>query len=293
MKLLNAALRQATLALLLAALVGAQAPAPPRTVVVPVLNMYSSASIDADVVSQAIYATTVNVVDEQEGWAKIRTPDDYTGWVESASLVTLPRATPYASGKDVIVVQSLFAHVYREPSVTKHAPLVTVPFETRLEVGGTAEADGWHAVRLPDGRTAFVQKGDVAAPGATLSIEQVIALSRRFLGVPYTWGGTSSYGYDCSGFMQMLMRQRGYSIPRDAGPQSKWSGSAPIERPGLKPGDLLYFGSSPERVTHTGMYIGDGKFINATTYTTPMVRIDDLNEPRWSKLLVGARRITP
>ena len=296
MKPLNAVpvLRRLACLLLLSAAAAAQPVTPPRTVIHPVINMYSSATLDADVVSQAIYATTVNVLEEKESWTRIRTPDDYTGWVESAALVTLASPTPYASGRNVVRVRSLFAHLYRETSVTKHAPILTVPFETRLELDVTAQdAEGWFAVRLPDGRTAFVQNGDVAAPGPPLSVDQTIALARRFLGVPYTWGGTSSYGYDCSGFVQMLMRQRGYSMPRDAGPQARWSGLAPVEKTELKAGDLLYFGSSEERITHTGMYIGDGQFINATTYDTPMVRIDNLNEPRWTRLLVATRRVRP
>ena len=101
----------------------------------------------------------------------------------------------------------------------------------------------------------------------------------RFLGLPYTWGGTSSFGYDCSGFSQMLQRRRGILMPRDAQPQADWDGVRAVERrEELQPGDLLYFGSSPKKITHTGVYLGDGKFINATTHETPMVRIDDLND---------------
>jgi cell wall-associated NlpC family hydrolase len=58
----------------------------------------------------------------------------------------------------------------------------------------------------------------------------------------------------------------------------------------VAPGDLLYFGSSDKKITHTGIYLGDGKFIDATTYQTPVVRIDDLNEERWTRLLVAIRR---
>jgi gamma-D-glutamyl-L-lysine dipeptidyl-peptidase len=119
----------------------------------------------------------------------------------------------------------------------------------------------------------------------------MLALSRKFLGLPYTWGGTSSYGYDCSGFVQMLERRRGILMPRDAQPQADWSGVEPVDRKNLEPGDLLYFGSSAKHITHTGMYLGEGKFINATTHLTPMVRIDDLNEEYWTRLLVAARRV--
>jgi len=56
-------------------------------------------------------------------------------------------------------------------------------------------------------------------------------------------------------------------------------------------GDLLYFGSSPKKITHTGVYMGEGRFIDATTHETPMVRIDDLNDPYWTRLLVAMRRV--
>ncbi len=122
-----------------------------------------------------------------------------------------------------------------------------------------------------------------------LSIDAAIALGRRFLGLPYTWGGTSSFGYDCSGFTQMLCRRRGAAMPRDADVQSAWQGVVPVKRDELKPGDLLFFGSAADHITHTGMYIGEGKFINATTWIHPVIQICDLSDPHWSRLLVASQ----
>ncbi len=260
---------------------------PNAVVLQPVANMYSKPTEDADVVSQAIYGTNVAILEQKDGWANIRTPDEYTGW---APMTALKTAGPYAASGKVAQVQSLFAHLYREQSVTKHAPMLTVPFETKLEVTAMPQ-ERWLEIRLADGRTAFVQAGDVSLNASLLSTADMLALSRKFLGLPYTWGGTSSYGYDCSGFTQMLERRRGINMPRDAQPQADWSGVKPVDRKNLEPGDLLYFGSSPRHITHTGMYLGEGKFINATTYITPMVRIDDLNEEHWTRLLVAMRRV--
>jgi SH3-like domain-containing protein len=260
---------------------------PNAVVLSPVANMYSKPSEDADVVSQAIYGSNVGLVERQQGWARIRTADDCTGWTPLGAL--LPGKAYAASGR-VAEVESLFAHIYRERSVMAHAPLLTVPFETKLEVLAQPE-ERWLEVRLPDGRSGWVQAGDIAFDAKPLGIPEMIEFSKRFLGVPYTWGGTSSFGYDCSGFTQMLMRRRGVPMPRDAQPQADWSGAAPVERKDLKPGDLLYFGDSAKKITHTGVYLGDGKFIDATTWQTPMVRIDDLNDPHWSPLLVAVRRV--
>jgi len=255
----------------------------------PVANMYSKPSEDADVVSQTIFGANVAVMEQKDGWARIRTADEYLGWTPLKALVVGP---VYASQGKVAEVRSLFAHIYREASVTKHAPIITVPFESKLEVIGEAKDDArWVQVRLPDDRSGWIQAGDVSLASKKMSIAETLEFSKRFLGLPYTWGGTSSYGYDCSGFSQMLGRQRGISMPRDAQPQADWSGVIAVDRKDLKPGDLLYFGSSDKKITHTGIYLGDGKFINATTWQTPMVRIDDLNDPHWTTLLVACRRV--
>jgi cell wall-associated NlpC family hydrolase len=262
---------------------------PNAVVLQPVANMYWGPNTDTTVVSQTIYGANVGLLEQKDGWAHIRTADDYTGWTPLSAL--LP-GKAYATTGRVAEVQSLFAHIYREPNVTKHAPLITVPFESKLEVIADLKDDArWLQVRLPDDHAGFVQSGDVSLAPRTLGIPETLEFAKRFLGLPYTWGGTSSYGYDCSGFSQMLGRRRGLNMPRDAQPQAEWSGVTAVERKDLQPGDLLYFGSSEKKITHTGIYLGDGKFINATTYQTPMVRIDDLNEAHWTRLLVAARRV--
>ena len=252
--------------------------------------MYSRPSADADVVSQAIYGANVGILEEKDGWAHIRTADDYLGWTPLSAL--LP-GKPYAAGARVATVESLFAHIYREASVTKHAPLITIPFESRLEVVAEPKEDGRWLPGAAAGRPGRVgcRLGDITLEPKRLTIPETLEFSKRFLGLPYTWGGTSSYGYDCSGFSQMLGRRRGLSLPRDAQPQADWSGVAAVPRKDLQPGDLLYFGASEKKINHTGIYMGDGKFINATTHVTPMVRIDDLNDAYWSKLFVAARRL--
>ena len=278
--------------LLLLALV--TSPTTQGTVILAVANMYSGPSADTDVVSQAIYGTNVDLLEEKEGWAEVRTPDDYKGWMQLTSLRRLsPGDPPYAASGQVAHVESLSANVYREPDVTKHAPVLTVPFETRLEVANESSAgeERWLEVRLAGGGSAWVQRGDVSFDSKPLTIKQTIALAKRFLGITYLWGGTSSVGFDCSGFTQMLVRQRGIIMPRDADLQAAWRGVVSVKRKKLKPGDLLYFGSSPEHITHTGMFIGHGRFIHDTTYEHPGVQISRLKDPYWSKLLVACRRL--
>jgi gamma-D-glutamyl-L-lysine dipeptidyl-peptidase len=133
--------------------------------------------------------------------------------------------------------------------------LLTVPFETHLEaIADRTDDEGrWMQVILPDGRTAWIQRTDVNPDPKPLTIELSIDLAKRFLGLPYLWGGRSAFGYDCSGFTQMLLRSRGVNMSRDPDLQAAWEGAEAVERKNLRAGDLLFFGSSPNQVRHTGM----------------------------------------
>ena len=264
-----------------------------HTVVVPVANMYSGPSDQKDVVSQAIYGSNVKLLEARGEWSRIQTDDHYRGWTPSRYLRLVLKGSGYATAGRTVQVDSLFANIYHETNVTRHKPVVTIPFQTQLEVISEGKDDdaGWLKVRLPDMRTAWVRAGDVVEDPKPLTIPESIELAKRFLGLPYLWGGRSTFGYDCSGFTQMLVRSRGVIMPRDADIQAAWSGVTPVDRKALQPGDLLFFGSSAKHITHTGMYIGDGQFIHDTTHGRPVVQISRLDDDPWTRILVACRRV--
>jgi cell wall-associated NlpC family hydrolase len=267
---------------------------PDAVVAKPVVNMYKSATDASDVVSQALYGTGVLTRQSSQGWFQILTADGYTGWVEAADLKTLEGAT-YAPKGNAVRVAALSANVYREPDVTAHAPLLELPWEARLEPAPVPAkiSERWLEVRLVDGQMGWVQRGDISDDFLPISIDEMLQLSHRFIGTTYTWGGVSSFGFDCSGFTQMLERQRGFEMPRDADVQASWNGVIAVERKNIQPGDLLFFGSSPAKITHTGMYLGNGEFIHDTTHDHPGVQISRLDDMPWTQLLVAIRRVKP
>jgi hypothetical protein len=255
--------------------------------------MYSATTEDSDVVSQAIIGSNVVTLEVRGNWAKVRTDDQYTGWMLGDALRKLGESGGYGRSGQVVQVEGLFANLYSETDVTLHKPIVTVPFETRLDVvaEGKGNNAGWLQVRLPDQRIAWIQSGDINRDPQPLTIAQSIALAKRFMGLPYLWGGRSSYGYDCSGFTQMLVRNRGITMPRDADLQAAWEGLEAVDRKDLRAGDLLFFGSGVGKITHTAMYIGGGEFIHATTHDHPVVQISRLDDQPWTRILVACRRI--
>jgi len=279
-----------------------QDPAQPTAAVVvkSVENMFRSATEDTDVVSQALLGDNVKVLKKEknakgEDWCQIETPDTYQGWVIASALRFLkPGEKPYASSGKVFVVSALLANTYREADVTAHKPLKVAPISAALEIVGD-KGERWLELALPCGHRAWVQKGDGGIREASwtwprLPVTDTVALSKRFLGINYLWGGTSPLGLDCSGFAQLIYKMSGVPILRDADIQMTKSGLVEVPKGQEQAGDLIFFGRAIDRISHVGMMIDAENFINATTYETPCVRIDRLKEERWQKIYQAARR---
>ena len=169
-----------------------------------------------------------NILEEQEDWYKIDLGDNQFGYIS------------------------------RKYTVLENGS-VEIPY-------GTNEAMNYrYAERIYNIRTSWTGK----AKYKTFSQEEVVALRKelveyaiQFEGNPYVWGGTSlTKGADCSGFVFTLYKTFGFDLPRTAIPQSKIG--IPIKEENLEPGDLIFFPRDEYPVGHVGMYIGDGKMINA------------------------------
>ncbi len=109
-------------------------------------------------------------------------------------------------------------------------------------------------------------------------IREVVAIAKRYLRVPYVWGGTTPAGFDCSGLMQYSYQQIGISLPRTSRTQFHAGAYIPPNRLDLlEPGDMVFFGvgGDPDQIHHVGMYVGGGDFIHAPA-TGDVVRITSL-----------------
>ncbi len=126
-----------------------------------------------------------------------------------------------------------------------------------------------------------------SAPQPLPIAQQIIAKAKTYLGLPYSWGGTSpSTGFDCSGFTQYVFGQFGISLDRVSQDQAT-QGNPVASMSDLQTGDLVFFNTSGS-YTHVGIYIGNGEFINADDYG---IRIDSLYSSYWSTTYEGARNV--
>jgi cell wall-associated NlpC family hydrolase len=122
--------------------------------------------------------------------------------------------------------------------------------------------------------------------------DSLVSLARGQLGRRYVFGGTSpEQGFDCSGFLRYLMRAVGKDIPRTAAQQAQAGREVPRDRSLLRPGDLLTFGRGG-RVTHVGVYVGNGRYIHASSGAGHIVE-SDLNRPQSAlvRAWYGVRRL--
>ncbi|MBA3816590.1 MAG: C40 family peptidase [Parachlamydiaceae bacterium] len=251
----------------------------------PVVDMRLCPDRAAEVVSQAIFSEQVHFFEKVGEWVKIETvADQYTGWIKNDELHS--RANNFLENPDGLFAQvdRNAAHLYHVPDVI-YGPILTLPFESRLRLVEplSISQSRWLKVAMHNDMEAYIQRGDVTLlPSKILNFDEICAFIKKFLGLPYTWGGRSSFGYDCSGFVQMLYRQMGILLPRDSKDQCQWKGFREVYISDLQAGDLLFFGLDIDHIKHVGMYVGDQSFINATVLENmPYVHISSMNGLEW------------
>jgi len=129
---------------------------------------------------------------------------------------------------------------------------------------------------IPAGSTS----GQISSPAAT--VDALIAEAKKYIGVPYVWGGSTPAGFDCSGYLNYVFNHVGLSIPRTVA--AIWSEAKTVSS--LKEGDIVFFntGSSP---SHAGIYLGNNQFIHAGTSTG--VTISDMGSSYWKSRYMGAK----
>lgn len=251
---------------------------------VPVAEMYKQPNLDAGPISQAIYGASVDVVKRVNNWTLIGTHDDYTGWVANRNLVF--RAWPKTA--HTIKATNLFVAIYQENDMNLHPPIM-VPYGTTLPLIKVLD-EKWVKVMLPSGQAGFMRHNDVAVDPKPMTMRQMLRFSRSLVGLTYVWSGVSTYGFDCSGFVQFLYKQIGVILPRDAGLMAKWPGFIKVSRQNLRPGDVMLMGYN-NQISHAGVYLGNGYFVNSTSYLSSTVKISKLSNAHWTNIFITARRL--
>jgi murein DD-endopeptidase len=168
--------------------------------------------------------------------------------------------------------------------------LVIVAFDCPAHAGLTAPV--WRGLRLGIALLSLTLAGCGILPVSRLPAPgprtEVVDTALKMLGRPYRYGGNAPSGFDCSGLVQFSYQQAGLAVPRTA--LEQYERSTPVTGNHLQPGDLLFFTLNSRRVSHVGIYVGDGKFVHAPAIGRRVME-SRLDEPYWQGHLVRAGRL--
>jgi cell wall-associated NlpC family hydrolase len=215
------------------------------------LDYQTRLGLDNLLATQVLLDDPVVVLDQQGGWIKVRVTHQtgahwrhgIEGWMPAGQVTfrSLPRT-------------KVTATVTTNGVVAAHLGL---SYGTSLPV--LSASPNTLTVAVPGGQ-AVLPARDLRTTALAATGPAVVAQAGKFLGLPYLWAGTSSYGLDCSGLTFAIYRQFGITLPRDAADQA--GAGTPVARNALEPGDLVFFAWGGP-IDHVGIYAGHGKMIDA------------------------------
>ena len=121
-------------------------------------------------------------------------------------------------------------------------------------------------------------------------VDEILRTALAYRGVRYRYGGMSSRGFDCSGFVAKVLLSQNFDLPHNAA--ALFNRGKKVERGNLRPGDLVFFRTRGKRlrISHVGIYLGEGKFIHASS-GKGSVRVDTLLTGYYARRYAGARRV--
>ena len=188
------------------------------------------------------------------------------------------------------IVTTIVANLYKKPSFTSELVTQALIKEKLLIL---ANQDNWYKVQQWDSYESWIHKFYIKdlELGSSIgwnkldinkkSIHELISYAKSFIGIPYLWGGKSSLGFDCSGFVQTVFKMTGINMPRDASQQILRKNLHDIDYCDAKTGDLLFF-IEGNYVNHVAIYLGNQEII----HSSGSVKIENLadNDKLYKKI---------
>ncbi|MFW2366189.1 MAG: NlpC/P60 family protein [Desulforhopalus sp.] len=232
---------------------------------VSVSSHYRHPSYESEITSQGILGERVEILKSQRLFSQIRQADGYESWISTDQLAD---DRVVQEGWDVMVC-SHFIRIYDTPDTRSTCIRDGV---VGCLLRAVEEQGEWLRLFLPDGTAGWAEKKHFGT-AREISSASIVDTAREFLGYQYSWGGRSPKGFDCSGFVQTVFLLHGIILPRDSYQQQQQSVLS-TDFNDARPADLIFFGKTPERVTHVAISLGNNRFIHASGW----IRINSLNK---------------
>ena len=234
----------------------------------PVANIYKSHTFTSELVTQALIWEELIVLDKKNNWYKIQQQDGYIGWTHKFYIIN---SDIYDSNKSLQNKNNWYWIKDRLTSIRlMDSSEVLISFGSLLPCFDSGKS--FYTI-FPNGEKGSLNKKSVLQYKANHSLENIITYSMKLIGTPYLWGGKSSYGYDCSGLIQIIYNIAGYKFPRDCSMQIKSNLLKEISKDYIKKGDLVYF-SNEDSINHVGVFINENKFLHSSGH----IKINSINK---------------
>lgn len=239
-------------------------------VAVSVASMRAEPAHSSELETQALMGMHVKLGRQSGDWLQAVTPDGYEAWIHRTAVIC-PDYAAFDRWNRLpkLMVRSLDRRYVVADTVNYQSePIIDVV--NGAVMAGVKNSGRFTEVELPDGRRGFIESDAVdkfdGNPVENIDVERLLTVARSMMGSPYLWGGTSTLGVDCSGLVRVAFWDQGVLLPRNASQQALTGISVECDAESLRPGDLVFFAadSTGTRITHVGIYEGEGKLIHSS-----------------------------
>lgn len=226
----------------------------------------------AEMASQAIMGQPLRVLEKGDSWYRVQTPDGYIAWVTDSSIVPLTNdeMNRWRQADRVVVTNPYQTRVWANSKTTSVREVVSDVVLGNILEGKYDKSKKRIEVKLPDGRTGWINTADVAPievwAAQNFNPETILDVAYSMEGTPYLWGGTSVKSLDCSGLAKVSYLANGIILMRDASQQALTGTRIEAKDwPTCQAGDLLFFGNAKTgKVTHVAIYDHDGNYVHSS-----------------------------
>lgn len=251
----------------------------------PVIPVRFDADEKAEMVTQLLFGEVCELHEEKDSFVKItNSKDRYRGWADRKMLKEID--------------EDVFNKYTKSPVYITNIPITDVfcledKTIMHLSAGSRLPFYDDSSGTFGISESMFQIHSSFVAHLSESSKEDIVSSAMMFLNTPYLWGGKNIFGIDCSGLVQVAFSMRGFDLPRDASMQVK-EGAEINSISEAEPLDLFFFKKN-EKITHVGIYLGDGRIIHSSC----KVKIETVDEKgiinsetrRYSHDLATIRRI--